>query len=98
LPIGIIIGIFIVIAIYLLANITYLSLLPVTELEHMYKTQNSIAAIEAVRTFGNEWRDLHFGVDCRYYARFRARYHSHQLSHLFCNGEGRTVFRTGGKA
>jgi len=51
LPIGIMIGIFIVIAIYLLANITYLSLLPVTELEHMYKTQNSIAAIEAVRTF-----------------------------------------------
>jgi len=45
LPIGIMIGIFIVIAIYLLANITYLSLLPVTELEHMYKTQNSIAAI-----------------------------------------------------
>jgi APA family basic amino acid/polyamine antiporter len=51
LPIGIMIGIFIVIAIYLLVNITYLSLLPVTELEQMYKTQNSIAAIEAVRAF-----------------------------------------------
>jgi APA family basic amino acid/polyamine antiporter len=54
LPVGIIIGIFVVITIYLLVNTTYLSLLPVTKLEEIYHSQNSIAAVEAVKVF---WGD-----------------------------------------
>lgn len=51
IPRGIAIGVFIVIAVYLLANTAYLSLLPITGLEQIYVSQNSIAAIEAVKTF-----------------------------------------------
>ena len=51
IPRGILIGVFIVIAVYLLVNVTYLSLLSVPELEQIYKSGNQIAAIEAVRAF-----------------------------------------------
>jgi APA family basic amino acid/polyamine antiporter len=54
IPKGIIIGVFMVIIIYLLINITYLSLLPVSDLEKIYESGNQIAAVEAVRTF---WGD-----------------------------------------
>ena len=54
IPKGIIIGVFMVITIYLLINITYLSLLPVPKLEQIYQSGNQIAAIEAVRAF---WGD-----------------------------------------
>ncbi|MCX6238076.1 MAG: amino acid permease [Bacteroidia bacterium] len=54
IPRGILIGVFMVIAVYLLVNVTYLSLLSVPQLEQIYKSGNQIAAIEAVRVF---WGD-----------------------------------------
>ncbi len=50
-PRGIAIGVFIVIAVYLLANTAYLSLLPVQSLEHINSSGTGIAAIEAVKSF-----------------------------------------------
>jgi basic amino acid/polyamine antiporter, APA family len=52
LPLGIAIGVFIVIAVYLLVNTAYLSLLPVQNLEQVHAAGNKIAAVEAVRVFG----------------------------------------------
>ena len=51
IPRGIIIGIFIVITVYILINITYLSLLSIPQLIEINDSGNRIAAIEAVRTF-----------------------------------------------
>lgn len=51
IPRGITIGVFIIIATYLLVNTTYLSLLPVTTLDDIYRSQNGVAAIEAVKVF-----------------------------------------------
>jgi APA family basic amino acid/polyamine antiporter len=51
IPRGIAIGVFIIIATYLLVNTTYLTLLPVTTLENIYHSRNSVAAIEAVKVF-----------------------------------------------
>jgi len=51
LPKGIVFGVFIVIAIYLLVNITYLSLLSIPQLESIHAAGNQIAAVEAVRSF-----------------------------------------------
>lgn len=62
LPIGIVIGIFVVITIYLLVNTTYLSLLPVSKLEEIYRSQNSIAAVEAVKAFWGESGALFISV------------------------------------
>jgi len=54
IPRGIAIGIFIVIAVYLLINTTYLSLLTTSQLEEIYNSGNKIAAVEAVRSFWGE--------------------------------------------
>ena len=54
LPKGIAIGVFIVIGIYMLANVTYLSLLSIPSLSQIYQSGNQIAAIEAVQSF---WGD-----------------------------------------
>ena len=51
IPRGIIAGTFIVIAVYLLANITYLSLLSIPDLIAINSSGNKIAAVEAVKTF-----------------------------------------------
>jgi APA family basic amino acid/polyamine antiporter len=51
IPRGIVIGIFTIIALYLLVNTTYLSLLSIPQLEAVYHSGNQIAAVEAVRTF-----------------------------------------------
>jgi APA family basic amino acid/polyamine antiporter len=51
IPKGIVIGVFVVIFIYLLVNVTYLSLLSIPQLEQIYATDNQIAAVEAVRSF-----------------------------------------------
>jgi APA family basic amino acid/polyamine antiporter len=51
IPKGIVIGVFVVIAIYLLVNVTYLSLMSIPQLEQVYNSHNQIAAIEAVRSF-----------------------------------------------
>jgi APA family basic amino acid/polyamine antiporter len=51
IPIGITIGVLSVILLYLLINITYLSLLPVSVLEQIHKSGSKIAAVEAVRSF-----------------------------------------------
>jgi len=54
IPKGIVFGVFMVIAIYLLVNVTYLSLLSIPQLEQIYQSGNQIAAIEAVRAFWGE--------------------------------------------
>ncbi len=51
IPKGIAIGVFIVIGIYLLVNMTYLSILSIPELKNIHAAGNQIAAIEAVRIF-----------------------------------------------
>jgi basic amino acid/polyamine antiporter, APA family len=51
IPKGIVTGVFIVIFIYLLVNITYLSLLSIPQLVSIHESGNQIAAVEAVRTF-----------------------------------------------
>ncbi len=51
LPKGIAIGIFTIIALYLLVNTTYLSLLSIPQLEEIYTAGNKIAAIETVKSF-----------------------------------------------
>jgi APA family basic amino acid/polyamine antiporter len=51
IPKGIVIGVFLVIIIYLLVNITYLSLLSIPQLVQIHDSVNQIAAVEAVRTF-----------------------------------------------
>ncbi len=51
IPKGIAIGVFAVIAIYLLVNITYLRVLSVPELIKVHEAGNQIAAVEAVRSF-----------------------------------------------
>jgi len=51
IPKGIAFGVLVVIGIYLLANITYLSLLSIPELKQVHAAGNQIAAIEAVRVF-----------------------------------------------
>ncbi|MBF9253280.1 amino acid permease [Pontibacter sp. 172403-2] len=51
IPRGITIGVLTVVAIYLLVNATYLSLLPIGVLEQVHEAGNRIAAVEAVRSF-----------------------------------------------
>jgi APA family basic amino acid/polyamine antiporter len=51
IPKGIVIGMFTVIAIYLLVNTTYLSLLTTAQLDAIHQSKNQIAAVEAVRPF-----------------------------------------------
>ncbi len=55
IPKGIALGVFIVMGIYLLVNITYLALLPIESLKEIHAAGNKIAAIEAVRMFGGEY-------------------------------------------
>jgi APA family basic amino acid/polyamine antiporter len=50
-PKGIASGVFIVIIIYLVVNITYMTLLSIPQLIHIHESGNQIAAVEAVRTF-----------------------------------------------
>lgn len=51
-PLSITIGLLIVIALYFVVNMTYLSVLPVADMEHLYRDTNAIAAVEVVRVFG----------------------------------------------
>jgi len=51
IPLSLLFGLLIVIAIYLLANTAYLTLLPVPELTSIYESGNQIAAVEAVKVF-----------------------------------------------
>lgn len=51
IPKGIVTGVLIVIFIYLLVNLTYLSVLSIPQLEKVNASGNQIAAIEAVRNF-----------------------------------------------
>jgi APA family basic amino acid/polyamine antiporter len=51
IPKGIVIGTFLVILIYLIVNVTYLTLLSIPQLVHIHDSGNQIAAIEAVRVF-----------------------------------------------
>lgn len=51
LPLSIISGLFIVIILYLLANMTYLSVVSIPEMEAINAAGNKVAAIESARTF-----------------------------------------------
>jgi APA family basic amino acid/polyamine antiporter len=51
IPKGIVTGVFIIIALYLLVNATYLSILSIPQLESIFQSGNQIAAVEAVRSF-----------------------------------------------
>jgi basic amino acid/polyamine antiporter, APA family len=51
IPKGIVTGVFIVIFIYLIVNITYLTRLSIPQLVSIHESGNQIAAVEAVRTF-----------------------------------------------
>jgi len=51
IPKGIVTGVFIVIGIYLVVNITYLTLLSIPQLIQIHESGNQIAAVEAVRSF-----------------------------------------------
>jgi APA family basic amino acid/polyamine antiporter len=51
IPKGIVMGVLVVIFIYLLVNITYLTLLSIPQLEQVHAAGNQIAAVEAVRSF-----------------------------------------------
>lgn len=51
IPRGIVMGVLIVIGIYLLVNITYLSVLSIPQLEQVHAAGDQIAAIEVVRSF-----------------------------------------------
>jgi APA family basic amino acid/polyamine antiporter len=51
IPRGIAIGVFVVIAVYLLINFTYLSLLSIPQQQQVHDPGNKIAAVEAVRSF-----------------------------------------------
>jgi basic amino acid/polyamine antiporter, APA family len=62
IPKGIIIGVFIVIAIYLLVNITYMALMSIPQLEQVYASSNQIAAVEAVRSFWGNGGALFIGL------------------------------------
>ena len=51
IPRGIVTGVFIVIFIYLLVNVTYLTLLSIPDLVKIHESGSQIAAVEAVRSF-----------------------------------------------
>ena len=51
IPKGIVTGVFIVIFVYLLVNVTYLTLLSIPQLVQIHESGNQIAAVEAVRIF-----------------------------------------------
>lgn len=51
IPRGIVIGVFIVIFVYLIVNLTYLTLLSIPQLVNIHGSGNEIAAVEAVRSF-----------------------------------------------
>ncbi len=61
-PRGIVIGMFIVIAVYLVVNMAYLSLLSVPEIESIHQSGTSIAAIEAVKVFWGRSGELFIAV------------------------------------
>jgi APA family basic amino acid/polyamine antiporter len=62
IPKGIVIGVFIVIAIYLLVNVTYLALLSIPDLQQINASENQIAAVEAVRSFWGNGGALFIGL------------------------------------
>jgi APA family basic amino acid/polyamine antiporter len=62
IPRGIAIGVFIVIALYLLANTAYLSLLPISTLEQIKASGNGIAAVEAVKIFWGRSGEIFISV------------------------------------
>lgn len=62
IPRGITIGVFTIIALYMLVNAAYLSLLSVPALEEIYHSGNKIAAVEAVRSFWGQKGALFISV------------------------------------
>lgn len=54
IPLSLLFGLLIVIALYMLVNFTYLTLLPISQLTMVYESTNQIAAVEAVKIF---WGD-----------------------------------------
>ena len=99
IPRGITIGIFIVIALYLIVNISYLSLLPVERLEAIHASGNGVAAIEAVKVFWGRNGELFIGLlivittfSCNHATIVGT------MPHILCNGKRRVVFQKRGQA
>jgi basic amino acid/polyamine antiporter, APA family len=62
IPKGIVTGVLIVIAIYLVVNFTYLTLLSIPQLEQIHSAGNQIAAVEAVKSFWGQGGVLFISV------------------------------------
>lgn len=62
IPKGIAIGVFTIIALYMLVNATYLSVLSIPALEEIYRSHSQIAAVEAVRSFWGQDGGLFISV------------------------------------
>ena len=87
IPRGIIIGTFIVIAVYLLVNITYLSILSIPQLIRINDSGNQIAAVEAVRMFwGTGGVTVHITSDTDYNSGLHKCKHPYRSPSLLCNG------------
>ncbi|MBK5271786.1 MAG: amino acid permease, partial [Bacteroidia bacterium] len=62
IPIGIATGMSVIIVLYLLVNIAYLSLIPAQTLEEINVSGNSIAAVEAVKIFWGRSGEIFIGI------------------------------------
>ncbi|MFT3749270.1 MAG: amino acid permease [Agriterribacter sp.] len=62
IPLSIVLGLILVIVIYFLANLAYLSLMPITSLEQVHAQGSSIAAVEAVKVFWGNGGQLFMSV------------------------------------
>ncbi len=62
IPKGLAIGVGLVIAIYVVTNMTYLSILPVQQLQDIHNTGNQIAAVEVVKSFWGSGGGIFMGA------------------------------------
>lgn len=62
IPKGLAIGVGLVIAIYVVTNITYLSILPVQQLQDIHNAGNQIAAVEVVKSFWGSGGGIFMGA------------------------------------
>jgi len=62
IPKGLAIGVLIVIAIYLLTNATYLSILPIQQLQDIHHAGDQIAAVEVVKSFWGHGGGIFMGA------------------------------------
>jgi APA family basic amino acid/polyamine antiporter len=90
IPIGIVTGVFIVIFIYLLVNITYLTLLSIPQLVQIHESGNQIAAVEAVRTFWGKGGVVFISLFSGHYSGMYQRQYTYRSPSLLCHGPRKT--------